>query len=159
MAVYRRILDAWIAERGSENLQQLPEGFNDEVNSYLEGLGGREGGIAGRLAKEELKRAKQAIIELKLLRREKICKGFLTGTLDLMGLLEDERGLFKEGYVEKKPQDGTKRILVRLLRDVPSFVGVDLKTYGPYKTEDVALLPAQNVEALVKRGIAKEIRR
>jgi DNA replication initiation complex subunit (GINS family) len=57
------------------------------------------------------------------------------------------------------PAEAAKRILVRLLRDVPSFVGADLKTYGPYKSEDVVLLPAQNTDALVKRGIATEIHR
>lgn len=157
--MYRKILDAWIAERESVDPQQLPEGFNDEVNRYLEGLGRKDNGVGDRLAREELRRAKLALSELKLLRREKICRGFLAGNLETRRLLEDERGLFKEGGAEAAPEEATKSILARLLRDVPPFVGVDLKTYGPYKTEDVALLPAQNAESLIKRGIAREIRR
>jgi DNA replication initiation complex subunit (GINS family) len=75
-------------------------------------------------------------------------------------LFDDEIGLFKPlKEPEKVAEDSAKKILVRVLRDVPSFVGADLKTYGPYKTEDVVLLPAQNAEALIKREIATEIKR
>jgi len=157
--LYRRILDFWVAERESQELQKLPDGFIDEVNKYLEDLGGGADGVRGRLMQEELKRVKNALAEFRLLRKSKICRDFLTGSLDLGKLLEDEKGFFKEKIPEKVPAEGTKKILARLLGDVPPFVGVDLKTYGPYKTEDVALLPAQNAEALIKRGIAAEIKR
>lgn len=157
--MYRKILDFWIAERESQELQRLPDGFIDEVNRYLEDLGGGAEGVRGRLMQEELKRAKTALAEFRLLRKSKICRDFLSGTLDPGRLLEDEKGFFKEKVSEQAPAEGTKKILARLLGDVPPFVGVDLKTYGPYKTEDVALLPAQNAEALIKRGIAAEIKR
>lgn len=156
--MYRKILELWNAERESQELQIPPEGFEEEVSKYLEGLGLEQDGIKGKIMGEELKRAKTALSELRLLRRQKICRDFLSGTLDLERLMGDERGLFKEGSEGPKPE-GAKKILARLLRDVPPFVGVDLKTYGPYKTEDVALLPAQNAEALIKRGIAVEIKR
>jgi len=62
-----------------------------------------------------------------------------------------------EGLLEeaaKKP----KRILVRLLRDVPAIVGADMRPYGPFKREDVAVLPAENALALVGRGVAVEVK-
>jgi DNA replication initiation complex subunit (GINS family) len=34
-------------------------------------------------------------------------------------------------------------------------MGVDMKTYGPFKAEDVASLPAQNADNLIRKGIAK----
>lgn len=157
--MYRRILDFWTAERESQELQRLPDGFIHEVNRYLEELAGGAEGVRGRLMQEELNRAKTALAELRLLRKSKICRDFLSGTLDPERLLEDEKGFFKEKAPEQAPAWGTKKILARLLGDVPPFIGVDLKTYGPYKTEDVALLPAQNAEALIKRGIAAEIKR
>jgi len=64
----------------------------------------------------------------------------------------DRGGLF-EGEA-KKP----KRILVRLLRDVPVIVGADMRPYGPFKREDVAVLPAENALALVGRGVAVEVK-
>jgi DNA replication factor GINS len=51
---------------------------------------------------------------------------------------------------ERKP----KRILVRFTRDIPAIIGVDMKPYGPFKSEDVATLPLENVENLVKQGFA-----
>ncbi len=157
--MYRRILDFWISEREGKELQKLPDGFIEEVNRYLENLGRGAEGVRGKLMQEELKRAKNALNEMRLLRKSKICRDFLAGNLDLERLLDEEKGFFKERGTEKKAAEVTKKILARLLGDVPPFVGVDLKTYGPYKTEDVALLPAQNAEALIKRGIAAEIKR
>ena len=61
-------------------------------------------------------------------------------------------GLLEEAA--KKP----KRILVRLLRDVPAIVGADMRPYGPFKREDVAVLPAENALALVGRGVAVEVK-
>jgi DNA replication initiation complex subunit (GINS family) len=45
--------------------------------------------------------------------------------------------------------------VVRFLQPLPAIMGVDLKTYGPFKTEDVASIPAPNAENLIRKGIAK----
>jgi len=44
---------------------------------------------------------------------------------------------------------------VRILKDIPGIVGVDFKTYGPYKAGEIAWLPKENAEALIKQGIAE----
>jgi len=66
--------------------------------------------------------------------------------------------------VEKKaeakpvePSVTSERVLVRFLQDISSFVGVDLESYGPFKREDIANLPRENAEALIKQGLAKPI--
>ncbi|MBS7621824.1 hypothetical protein KEJ32_06920, partial [Candidatus Bathyarchaeota archaeon] len=50
-----------------------------------------------------------------------------------------------------------RKIVLRFLKDTPTIVGLDLKTYGPFKAEDVASLPVENAEMLVKRGLAQRI--
>jgi len=45
--------------------------------------------------------------------------------------------------------------IVRLTQPLPAIMGVDMKTYGPFKAEDVASLPAQNADNLIRKGIAK----
>ena len=45
-------------------------------------------------------------------------------------------------------------VAVRVLEDLPAIVGVDLKTYGPFKKREVYTLPKENAEALVKQGVA-----
>ena len=50
-----------------------------------------------------------------------------------------------------------RRTTIRLLKDVPAIVGADMKTYGPFKTEDVASLPVENVKILVRQNLAEKI--
>jgi DNA replication factor GINS len=45
--------------------------------------------------------------------------------------------------------------VVRLLQPLPAIMGVDMKTYGPFKAEDIASIPAQNADNLIKKGAAK----
>jgi DNA replication factor GINS len=44
--------------------------------------------------------------------------------------------------------------VVRFTQSLPAIMGVDMKTYGPFKAEDVASLPAQNADNLIRKGIA-----
>ncbi len=50
-----------------------------------------------------------------------------------------------------------RRVVMRLLRDVPAIVGADMKTYGPFKVEDVASLPVENAKILIKQNIAEKV--
>jgi len=159
--VYKKIMEFWVNERESRELQAPPFEFAEEVEKYLKGLAGTDGGIQSKLAEAEAARAKRMLDAIRAIRREKICAASVEGILNESNLMEGETTAAKEApaVAAASPVDAAKKILVRLLRDVPSFVGADLKTYGPYKSEDVVLLPAQNTDALVKRGIATEIQR
>lgn len=49
-------------------------------------------------------------------------------------------------------------IAVVILERVPEqFVGVDLKTYGPFVAGGIARLPQQNAEVLIRHGLAARI--
>ena len=48
-----------------------------------------------------------------------------------------------------------KRVALRFLKPVPSIIGSDMKTYGPFLVEDVASVPESNAKILVKQGLAK----
>ena len=45
--------------------------------------------------------------------------------------------------------------VVRFTQPLPAIMGTDMKTYGPFKAEDVASLPTQNADNLIRKGIAK----
>ncbi len=47
-----------------------------------------------------------------------------------------------------------KRVPLRFVKNIPGIIGADMKTYGPFKVEDVASLPAENAKMLVKQGLA-----
>ena len=76
-----------------------------------------------------------------------------------------EGGLFGEGVLEAitgKTQPlnvkGSKFKLVRIIENLPAIVGTDLATYGPFKKEDVALIPYDNAQILITKKLAIEIR-
>jgi DNA replication initiation complex subunit (GINS family) len=47
-----------------------------------------------------------------------------------------------------------KRSTIRFLKNIPAIMGADMKSYGPFVVEDVASLPPQNAQILVKQGLA-----
>jgi DNA replication initiation complex subunit (GINS family) len=47
-----------------------------------------------------------------------------------------------------------KRAVLRFTKAIPSIIGADMKTYGPFMVEDVASVPAENAKMLVKQGLA-----
>lgn len=47
-----------------------------------------------------------------------------------------------------------KRSTIRFLKNIPAIMGADMKSYGPFAAEDVASLPPQNAQILVKQGLA-----
>ncbi len=81
----------------------------------------------------------------------------------------DEEHKIREEFVIKSILEGrskvlesirekikTKRIIVRILNNIEQFVGVDNR-YGPYKSEDIAVLPLEDARRLINQGHAKEI--
>ena len=53
--------------------------------------------------------------------------------------------------------DEVELILVRFQQPLPAIMGMDMKAYGPFQPEELATIPAQNAENLIKRGIAKRV--
>lgn len=51
----------------------------------------------------------------------------------------------------------SKQTLVRFLRPMESFVGVDMNKYGPFQQEDVASLPMENARSIVEGGMAVRV--
>lgn len=50
-------------------------------------------------------------------------------------------------------------VLVRFLDSMDKFVGVNMSNYGPYKKDDVAILPFENARSMIENNKAREIRR
>ena len=46
---------------------------------------------------------------------------------------------------------------VRFMSAVPKFLGRELEVYGPFEEEDVANLPGEVADVLIKKGRAEEI--
>lgn len=51
----------------------------------------------------------------------------------------------------------SKQILVRFLKPLESFVGVDMNKYGPFQPEDVGTIPFENARSMIEGGLAVRI--
>jgi DNA replication initiation complex subunit (GINS family) len=78
-----------------------------------------------------------------------------------------QEGLLKGQLVEvnevpvasqiKAPKLGPTRVTVRFLKPVPSIMGADMQSYGPFLMEDVASVPSENAKILVKQGLVRVV--
>jgi len=62
--------------------------------------------------------------------------------------------LKKEEKIEIKPNG---KLLVKVLIEVPRFVGTDMQTYGPLKPGDVISLPTEIANVLITRKVAENL--
>ncbi len=51
----------------------------------------------------------------------------------------------------------SRQIVVRFVKSMESFVGVDMNKYGPFQQEDVATLPFENARSIIESGVALEV--
>jgi len=60
-----------------------------------------------------------------------------------------------ELFAPKEAQSPSELVLVRFLADHPQLVGVDLRTYGPFRADDLATLPLENARVIVRKNGAE----
>ncbi len=179
--MYEELLKAWRDEMESSSLQPLQRDFYSKSSAYMKRLlfekeNIDEKSLKFHLITSEYGNVRKLITDLCNLRFKKIAAlAFDMQSVPETGLADEEELFFEnllsaatrfsrmlrdvvEGQLsavesaqeEKKP----KRILVRFTRDIPAIIGVDMKPYGPFKSEDVATLPIENAENLLKQGVA-----
>lgn len=183
--MYQELYDAWRREELARNLQALPKDFYERAAEDARKL--REAQrmmdsktMKARLLSQELENSRKLLSEIVatrfrkmldfLLSNEKpIPAGFLTRQEEdiYQALLQAssqhsrlKRNLSEGGKIDIVPstsRDMPQKILVRFACEIPAIIGVDLKTYGPFKPEDVASLPVENAQALMHQGAAVKV--
>ncbi len=179
MTVYDEVFEAWKHEYHSIELQPLRPGFYKEVASYVRRLKEARRNLDQKSLKaivleDESRRLQQLVHQLVDKRLEKFrnsAGGKESMAIDLpeKWVLEEfseisrhatrfkedlDQGLEPTAFPPKKQE----RLMVRFIKDLPAIIGVDLKTHGPFKAEDVASLPFENAESLIRQGAAMEVR-
>ena len=179
--MYNELYEIWKRELERVELERLPLDFYSKIADYLRRL--REESrmldkrtVKASLLKKETQNVKDMVRDLirtrykKLVRKtvkgEKVQSNVLTVEekkiyTGFSPLTEAYRGFAKSilrGYVPKvEVEQELKRAVLRFLKDVPSIIGADMKTYGPFKVEDVASLPIENAKILIKQGLAEKV--
>jgi len=180
--VYNELYKAWKQEKDNVKLQPLQKDFFTKLSAYVKSLKEEqrmldEKSTRARLLLTEHNHVRRLISELIQVRRMKILNGILEGHSipiedctseeekmhsTIASIIETYDGILKiiiEGkeIKLKASAEKPKKILVRFIHPLPAIVGIDMKSYGPFKPEDIALLPTENAEALLKQRAAVSV--
>ena len=178
-STYEELQEAWKREFHNQELMPLKQDFFKEIASYVKRLREAERNLDAKSLKaiiieEESQRLSQLLTQLLDRRMQKLWAQ--SESIQSMQLESSENQAFKEitdlaRYYQKlkesllqgrepssKAGRDSEPLLIRFVKDVPSIIGVDLKTHGPFTKEDIAKLPHENAESLIRQGAAVEIR-
>ncbi len=77
----------------------------------------------------------------------------------LLTVLEKHQRFLDEiisGEAKKQAAEEKKAVEIKLLQDVPAFVGADMKEYGPFQKEKTASVPPKIASLLIARKLAEK---
>lgn len=179
--MYDKLYEAWKKERENIEIQMLPRDFYAKLAGYMkkikeEGRMMDEKTTKARLMQREFTNAKKMVDELIQLRYQKTFRKTIDGKIvpreslteeeekfieEISPLAESYQAVVKEILRGRLPhvkrKEKPKKKLVRFLEEIPAIIGSDMKTYGPFKPENIATLPSENARILIKQGVAVEV--
>jgi DNA replication factor GINS len=177
--IYEETFDAWRKEFRSPELQNLRPDYYKDVAAHVRRLKEAQRNLDQKslkagLLEDEMERLQILVNQLLGKRVEKIMQASRQGLEVSVGpsekwVLEESTSLAR--HLERMREDLAQghepplhpekkkgNVLVRFVKDVPSIIGMDLKARGPFQKEDLASLPWENAESLLRQGVAVEIR-
>jgi len=175
MITYSEIYELLRKDKYSEQLQKLPKDFFREISDYFaekEKISSKEGIFSDTVkkTKKELENALVMVKDLMAKRQEKIVRFAMVAAKtgiskrDVENMLEYERELFDKvarsieefdksiaGMIsgEGKEKD-LKNRLVRFKQDMSEFAGMNGNVLGPFKEGEIANIPKEIAEILLK---------
>jgi len=179
--LYNQLFEAWKKEKENAEIQPLPKGFYADLVAYIKKIREErrmldERTVKGRLLLQEEENVNRMAEELVQTRYEKMVRAVSRGeAISTATMAEEEQSLYKNISAQVDSfQTFTKNLLqgrllqetrknlhglvvVRFLQEIPEIVGEDMKTYGPFKPEDIASVPKENAKTLIKQGVAAEV--
>jgi DNA replication factor GINS len=169
---FELIRNVQLAEQTSQKLVKLPENFFQNVKYYLQQKRKIVETKEDKKAVAEIKSIEHMIEDIFNRRERKILNQILISTRTSFkpeNLTQEESEFFEKALdiVKKRREDFFTKMLskevekislVYFKEDFPSFIGIDLKKYGPFKKGDIVKLPKENMELLIKKGIVEEFK-
>jgi len=183
--MYDELYVAWRFELENTALGSLPSDFYARAADYLRSINKEtrmmdKKTLKSTLLEHELLRAKCMLQELIWTRYKKLVSLVSESKKLPSDLLTDEEESLCTGYLSfaesyqkfadkllrgqvspelpKAPvKKVRKRVALRFVKAVPTIIGADMKTYGPFMVEDVASVPVENAKILVKQGLAEKV--
>jgi len=172
---YEEIYQKWIKEWNSIKILSLTDDFCAKIGEYIKKSKAKKQydeitPLEKNLFETKHERLDFLIKDYITLRMRKILKSIVDNVdIDFTNLTRIEDILysnlgdaintyfgivFQENQTTKNDEIQSGRKIVRILEQLDSFVGTDLKIYGPFMPEDICILPNENVKALIDRDVA-----
>jgi DNA replication initiation complex subunit (GINS family) len=179
--MYEELFDTWKLELEKDELERLPSDFFSRIAEFVrrqreESRMLEKRATKSNLLSKELRNTKRMVHQLIRTRYRKIIKELAIGdSLPLELLTSEERTIYStvspfaeavrslakdvlRGQLPAMRIEVTHaRAALRFLKEVPAIMGVDMKSYGPFKIEDISTLPVENVKILIKQGLAEKV--
>ncbi len=179
VSVYELVYELWKIENSVDELGKLPEGFEDKLREYFSRLKSYlrvsdKTMLSTSLREAEVEAVAKLVQSLFEVRLGKIIRAVESGSypenmsgfekniyMSLHRILTEHKR-YIESIVMATAYSGWKTIesdydVVCFQQDFPQIVGEDLKTYGPFKKGDIAVLPRANAQTLTVKGIAYKL--
>lgn len=175
--MYNDLFEKWKNELKNNEIEKLPSDFIQKITEYLKEIAKERKMLDKRTVKANLLRieernVKRMLNDLTKVRHNKLIRKAKEGE-KIQGLMPFEENVYSKLVSSSETyQTFTKEILqgrhgkirsefkfaiLRILKDIPQIIGSDMKVYGPFKAEDIAVLPFENAKILVKQGLAAEV--
>jgi len=171
MITFEAIRKIQMEEQISPKLSKLPENFFDEVKTYMSQKKEISKTKDDRKSSLEMKNIERLVEDIYNRRERKILNQVIVSARTNMlpeNLINSEKDFFevllksvkerRTTFTESFDRKVQMESLVVFREDVPEFVAIDEKIYGPFKKGDIARLPEENMKLLIERGIAEEFK-
>ena len=152
-------------------LVKLPPDFYEKVLNYIEQKKKMAKKKRDQSSEKEVENVKRVLEEIYNRRETKILQQAIFASrtgIPIQNLTKEEEKFFRQIVdlmkfqrektlniftKNKKEEVDLKR--VKFTQEMPEFVGVDLKKYGPFKEGEEGEIPEENADLMIKSGIAK----
>jgi len=179
--LYDELYEVWKKEKETVEIQRLPQNFYAEIAAYIKKMKQENRMLdkkttKAKLLDNEFRNVRTMLSELLQHRYKKFLeKALAKETVPKESLTEEEKKLYGEvlplaeayrafskdilrGHLSTGGKGAKKTMMVlRFVQEIPALVGSDMKTYGPFASEDIATLPPENARILIKQGVAVEV--
>lgn len=165
MIAYADLQGIAITESKIPNLQKLPENFYEEFKEIFKS--------ADEKHKEYLKNIFDEIYSLRLRKIFMHALRTILGEVEkpenilkeeeeiyhkILEIIEEKKKFFeKNGNDAGKKEKEYKKVKVKFLKECPAIVGLDLKRYGPFKENDIALVIEEQSKIFVENKFAEVV--
>lgn len=81
--------------------------------------------------------------------------------IQILKVLEEHNSLIQSVFIGKQnksiKEKDLNKVLVKVLSEIPSFIGTDMKEYGPFKKNQTVKLPSKIAKLFVSRNIGEKL--